>query len=56
MAVLVMAPAVGNASLPRLTVDPDYRPPIPIAEILALEEPSSHNPQKSDLATGLKSL
>jgi RHS repeat-associated protein len=44
MAFLVTAPAVVEASLPRLTVDPvaDYRPPIPIAEILALEEPSSH--------------
>jgi RHS repeat-associated protein len=33
-----------EASLPRLTVDPvtDYRPPLPIAELFGLEEPSSH--------------
>jgi RHS repeat-associated protein len=44
MAVLVTVPMVVDASLPRLTVDPvaDYKPPIPIAEILALEESSSH--------------
>jgi hypothetical protein len=43
MAVLTMAPVVVDASLPRLTVDPvaDYRPPLPIAELFGLEEPSS---------------
>jgi RHS repeat-associated protein len=44
MAFLATAPTVVDASLPRLTVDPvaDYRPPLPIAELFGLEEPSSH--------------